>query len=181
MITKQPMDFHFKPKPGAFKDNILRVSPDLLPVGSIRIESVTVNGEDYRNFDAEGLTVSIPPATEAVKIKVRIAPTQGLDHFNSAFSMKDRTATITLTGDLDARAIPFFRGNLEKVIASNPESLIIDVRGLQSMVSSAARALIFAKQKLSIEDDVVVVGANEAIRTLLDQDEFSESVEFADS
>jgi anti-anti-sigma factor len=94
--------------------------------------------------------------------------------------MNDRTANITLTGDLDARAIPFFRGNLEKVIASNPESLVIDVSGLQSMVSSAARALIFAKQKLSIEDDVVIVGANEAIKTLLDQDEFSESVSYTD-
>jgi anti-anti-sigma factor len=181
MITKQPMDFHFKPKPGAFKDNILRVSPDLLPAGSIRIESVTVNGEDYRNFDADGLTVSIPQATEPVKIKVRIAPTQGLDHFNSSFSMNDRAANITLTGDLDARAIPFFRGNLEKVIAANPESLVIDVKGLQSMVSSAARALIFAKQKLNIENDVVIVGANEAIKALLDQDEFSESVEYADA
>jgi anti-anti-sigma factor len=181
MITKQPMDFHFKPKPGAFKDNILRVSPDLLPAGSIRIESVTVNGEDYRNFDADGLTVSIPQATEPVKIKVRIAPTQGLDHFNSSFSMNDRTANITLTGDLDARAIPFFRGNLEKVIAANPESLVLDVKGLQSMVSSAARALIFAKQKLNIENDVVIVGANEAIKALLDQDEFSESVEYADA
>jgi hypothetical protein len=33
---------------------------------------------------------------------------------------------------------------------------------------------------LSIEDDVVIVGANEAIKTLLDQDEFSESVSYTD-
>jgi len=180
MITKQPMDFYFKPKPGGFKDNILRVSPDLLPKGSIKIESVTVNGEDYQDFDAEGLTVTIPSAKEAVKIKVRIVPTVGLDHFNSAVEIKGRTAQVTLTGELDARAIPFFRGSLEKVIAANPEQLVIDVRGLQSMVSSAARALIFAKQKLSIDDDVVIAGANAAIKTLLNQDEFSESVEFVD-
>jgi anti-anti-sigma factor len=172
------MDFHFKPKPGAFKDNILRVAPDLLPKGSIKIGSVTVNGEDYSDFDAEGLTVTIPPAKEAVKIKVRIIPTQGLDHFNSSIEVKDNTATITLAGDLDARAIPFFRSNLEKVIAANPESLIIDMKGLRTMVSSAARALIFAKQKLSIDDDVLIVGANEAIKVLLNQDEFSESVTF---
>ncbi len=111
---------------------------------------------------------------------MRIVPTQGLDHFNSSFIAKDRTAIITLTGDLDARAIPFFRGNLEKVIAMNPENLIVDVKGLQSMVSAAARALIFAKQKLSIDDDVVIVGANEAVKNLLNQDEFSESVTFSD-
>ena len=181
LITKQPMDFHFKPKPGAFKDNILRVSPDLLPVGSIKIESVTVNGEDYRNFDAEGLTVTIPQATEPVKIKVRIAPTQGLDHFDASVSTKDRIATITLTGELDARAVPFFRDCLQKVIASNPEKLVIVVKDLESMVSSAARALIFAKQKMSIETDVVIVSANEAIQTLLAQGEFTDSVVFADA
>ena len=96
-------------------------------------------------------------------------------------SITDRTATITLVGDLDARAIPFFRGNLEKVIAANPETLVVDVKGLQTIASSAARALIFAKQKLSIEDDVVIVGANEAVKALLNQDEFSESVEFVDA
>ena len=178
MIAKQPMDFHFKPKPGGFKDNILRVSPDILPKGSIKIESVTVNGEDYTDFDAEGLTVKIPSSQEAVKIKVRIVPTQGLDHFNSTVAFKDKTATVTLTGELDARALSFFRANLDKVIAANPEKLVIDVKGLQSMTSSAARALIFAKQKLAIDDDVVIVGANDAIKTLLNQDEFSESVEF---
>ena len=57
---------------------------------------------------------------------------------------------------------------------------MIDAKGLQSMVSSAARALIFAKQKLSIDDDVVIVGANAAVKALLNQDEFSESVEFSD-
>lgn len=180
MIAKQPMDFHFKPKPGGFKDNILRVSPDIFPKGSIKIESVTVNGEDYTDFDAEGLTVKIPSSTEAVKIKVRIVPTQGLDHFNSTVAIKDKTATVTLTGDLDARAISFFRANLDKVIAANPEQLVIDVKGLESMTSCAARALIFAKQKLNIDDDVVIVGANDAVKTLLNQDEFGESVDFLD-
>jgi hypothetical protein len=36
LITKQPMDFYFKPQPGGFKDNILRVAPDILPEGSVR-------------------------------------------------------------------------------------------------------------------------------------------------
>lgn len=181
LITKQPMDFFFKPRPGAFKDNILRVAPDLLPQGSIAIESVTINGQDYKAFDAEALTVTIPSATEPVKIKVRIVPTKGLDHFNSSLSVNDKTATLTLEGELDSRAIPFFRSILEKMIASNPDKLIVNCTGLQSMVSAAARALIFAKQKLSVEDDVVIVGANASITDLLNQDEFSESVTFSDS
>ena len=33
LITKQPLTLHFKPYPGGFKDNVLRVSPDILPAG----------------------------------------------------------------------------------------------------------------------------------------------------
>ena len=33
LITKEPLDLYFKPYPGGFKDNILRVSPDILPAG----------------------------------------------------------------------------------------------------------------------------------------------------
>ena len=40
LITKQPLDLYFKPQPGGFTDNILRVAPDILPPGSIRIDSV---------------------------------------------------------------------------------------------------------------------------------------------
>src|SRR5262249_54554036 len=60
LITKQPMDFYFKPKPGGFKENILRVSPDILPPGSIKIGAVWINGEPYTDFDAEALTVNLP-------------------------------------------------------------------------------------------------------------------------
>jgi mannose/cellobiose epimerase-like protein (N-acyl-D-glucosamine 2-epimerase family) len=74
LVTKQPMDFYFKPIPGGFPDNILRVSPDILPQGSIKIGKVEIDGEPYSNFDAEGLTVTLPKTDERVKVKVTIAP-----------------------------------------------------------------------------------------------------------
>ncbi len=75
LITKQPMDFYFKPYPNGFKDGILRVQPDLLPQGSIQIESVEIDGAPYANFDAEALTVTLPDSQDPVKVKVRIVPT----------------------------------------------------------------------------------------------------------
>jgi len=74
LITKQPMDFYFKPYPKAFKDNILRVSPDILPPGSIKIGAVEINGEAYTDFDADALTVKLPDTKEQVKVKVQIVP-----------------------------------------------------------------------------------------------------------
>ena len=70
--TKKPLDLYFKPQPGAFKDNILRVSPDILPKGSVKISKVTVNGMEWNKFDSEALTVEIPAVNEAPKIKVTL-------------------------------------------------------------------------------------------------------------
>jgi mannose/cellobiose epimerase-like protein (N-acyl-D-glucosamine 2-epimerase family) len=74
LIKKQPMDFYFKPMPNSFKDNILRVQPDILPAGSIRIGACWIDGEPYSDFDATALTVKLPETSERVKVKVQIVP-----------------------------------------------------------------------------------------------------------
>jgi len=76
LIFKRPMDFYFKPQPSAFPRNILRVSPDILPEGSIRIGEVWINDEPYKNFDANNLTVKLPTTKEQVRVKVRVEPVQ---------------------------------------------------------------------------------------------------------
>jgi mannose/cellobiose epimerase-like protein (N-acyl-D-glucosamine 2-epimerase family) len=74
LINKHPMDFYFKPRPGGFKDNILRVQPDILPPGSVRLEQVWIDDKPYDNFDADALTVNLPDTKERVRVKVRIEP-----------------------------------------------------------------------------------------------------------
>jgi mannose/cellobiose epimerase-like protein (N-acyl-D-glucosamine 2-epimerase family) len=74
LITKNPMHFYFKPLPNSFKRNILRVSPDILPPGSIRIGAAWIDGEPYDNFDAEALTVKLPDTKDQVRVKVRLDP-----------------------------------------------------------------------------------------------------------
>jgi mannose/cellobiose epimerase-like protein (N-acyl-D-glucosamine 2-epimerase family) len=74
LITKQPITMYFKPYPKGFKDNVLRVAPDLLPPGSIRIESCEIDGKPYTNFDADNLIVRLPETNERVKVKVTIVP-----------------------------------------------------------------------------------------------------------
>ncbi len=74
LITQQPLELYFNPMPGAFERDILRVAPDILPKGSIRLDEVWVDGDAYKNFDAEGLTVKLPDAKERVRVKVRLMP-----------------------------------------------------------------------------------------------------------
>jgi mannose/cellobiose epimerase-like protein (N-acyl-D-glucosamine 2-epimerase family) len=74
LITKQPMELYFKPQPRAFKRRILRVAPDLLPPGSIRLEKVWIDDREYNAFDDQNLTVKLPDSESSVRVKVRIVP-----------------------------------------------------------------------------------------------------------
>jgi anti-anti-sigma factor len=178
LITKQPLDMYFKPKPGGFKDGILRVAPDLLPKGSIKIESVMIDGKDYTDFDADGLTVKLPEQYDGAKIKVRIVPTSGIEHFTARVSFAKGVATVHLAGDLDRLAVPLLRQKLDEVIQANPDRVVLHLRDLNSIDSSAIRALIFAKQKMRTDEDVEIIGAKVAVKDLLDKSEFGESVRF---
>jgi len=75
LLTKQPLDLYFKPRPDGFKDRILRVSPDILPPGTIRITDVWADDEPYHDFDADALTVKLPDSKESIRYRVRIVPT----------------------------------------------------------------------------------------------------------
>lgn len=176
LITKQPMDFYFKPKPNSFKDNILRVAPDILPKGSIKIQSVTINGDNYSDFDADALTVTLPQSSDSLKVKVTIAPTSGLDHFTALTNFENGAAYLTISGELDARAIPHFRSELQNIINSNSTTCVIDMSNLSYLSQEGARALIFAKQKMNIDEEFEVVGAKGQVREMLDKDEFSEEI-----
>lgn len=74
LIKKEPMFMYFKPYPNSFKDNILRVSPDILPKDSIYIEECYINDQLYTDFDATGLTVKLPASDTQMRVKVKLAP-----------------------------------------------------------------------------------------------------------
>jgi mannose/cellobiose epimerase-like protein (N-acyl-D-glucosamine 2-epimerase family) len=75
LLAKQPLTLYFKPLPGGFRDNILRVQPDILPPGSIRIDKVWVDDKEYTAYDAANLTVKLPDTRDQVRVKVSIVPT----------------------------------------------------------------------------------------------------------
>lgn len=79
LITRQPLVLYFKPYPNGFADNVLRVSPDILPKGSVRIEACWIDGNPHSDFDAEALTVKLPVTDHRPAVKVKVAPSQWLN------------------------------------------------------------------------------------------------------
>lgn len=74
LITGKPMDLYFKPRPNGFKNRVLRVSPDILPAGSIKLTAVTIDGKPYTNFDADKLTIQLPDSAADLRVKATVTP-----------------------------------------------------------------------------------------------------------
>jgi anti-anti-sigma factor len=193
LLTKQPMNFYFKPKPGVLKDNILRVAPDLLPPGSIRIDAVWVNGNRYANFDPEAMTVTLPEpptqptalhplairlgiaddsnlptkAPEDLEVRVRIVPASL--PFDIELDLSGGVAQLTLDGELDDSAVMALKLELKRVVAARPEKVVLELAGLRSISERCARAFAFAQHDLNVATAISVVGATpEVKRTLQD-------------
>lgn len=74
MIQKRPLDLFFKPMANGFENRILRVSPDMLPPGSMRITACTIDGQPYNNFNSEKLYVQLPTSDNRLSVKVTVTP-----------------------------------------------------------------------------------------------------------
>jgi anti-anti-sigma factor len=162
LITKQPLDLYFKPRADAFaEDRVLRVSPDILPPGSVRIEGVWVDGQPWSDFDAEKMTVQLPQGEVTVKVRVASA----LETFESEVSVENGVASITVSGRLDETVAATLERDLVEALESNPQRVILRAEGLDSISSAGARALLFLRQKLPFEGaDVLIVGAKPEVQ-----------------
>ncbi|GAX38299.1 AGE family epimerase/isomerase [Nodularia sp. NIES-3585] len=179
LITKQPMDLYFKPKPGGFKDNILRVAPDILPPGSVRIGEVWINGHKHFNFNPENLTVQLPTTPNELKVRVRLLPTQ--IYFDATLlEVTNGTAKISLTGLLNADAVGHFQEALAKATEKPVKSLVLLLQDLQCVTTAGMRSLIFIKQKLGADVELYIVGATTQIEHFLRSSGFCEGVKMLD-
>ena len=156
--TRQHIDLHFKPKAVSFPDGVLRVSPDLLPPGSVRLTDVWVDDQPYGDFDAEALTVKLPAGKE-VRVKVRITSSQ--IKLDCRYELRDGVAWITLRGSLDADQVALLDHELRHVVADRAEHTVLDMSDLTTISHPAVRELIFIRSKLDVDDghDFYVLGA----------------------
>ena len=180
LITKKPMDLYFKPKSGGFKDNILRVQPDILPPGSIQIGGVWLNGQPYSDFDAERLTVNLPSDLDEMKFKVRVVPTKVFFDAN-LFEIAEDTARIALKGVLDSTAIWNFQEVFERAVAQPIKNIVLEMNDLQSISSAGIRAIAFNKQKLGQDIKLYLVRPTPEVKKFVEMSSFCEDIQIVDS
>jgi mannose/cellobiose epimerase-like protein (N-acyl-D-glucosamine 2-epimerase family) len=163
LITKEPMDFYFRPKPGGFEGGLLRVQPDILPKGSIKITDVWIDGHAYKEFDAAAMTVKLPPNHGAIKVRVRIAPTS-LAFTASLDGIAKGHARINLEGMLMVAGIKYLDDEIESARRQGASDILFDMTRLTKLSNEGLRFIILTKQRLGSGFKISVTGANDDIR-----------------
>jgi anti-anti-sigma regulatory factor len=91
--------------------------------------------------------------------------------------MGDGAAVLTLEGTFDQSAELVLRAKLNQVIAVAPKRLVINAADLKGLSKPSVRALTFAREKLGLDVDIYLVGANDTVKKQLNDAGFLEEVQ----
>lgn len=146
LVTKEPLDLHFKPRPGGFPDGRLRVLPDLLPRGSVRIAACWIDGRPHDDVDAEACIVRLPEGHGEVKVVVRLVPKE-VRFTAELLSTGPAGARVALVGALEPGSLHYLEEEIEAALAAGVSRIEFDLAKVEAMSSEAIRFLAILKQK----------------------------------
>ncbi|WP_431953165.1 AGE family epimerase/isomerase [Actinacidiphila sp. bgisy167] len=72
LLNDEPLPLWFRPLPEA--DRTLRVAPDALPPGSVRLGAVEVDGSPFTDFDPDALTIELPRSEKPLTVRATLQP-----------------------------------------------------------------------------------------------------------
>jgi anti-anti-sigma factor len=80
-----------------------------------------------------------------------------------------KVAKLTLAGEIDSLTAREFQKEVEKVAASTPDDLVLDMENLSFISSAGLRVLIFAKQRIGTHLNIYVVKPQDSVVDTLDK------------
>lgn len=101
--------------------------------------------------------------------------------FNASLEMAYDVAKITLSGELDASAVPAFRAQIEKGAEQHPQRLVLFMEDLEYIASAGLRALIFAKQKMGTSVEIYAIAPQEQVLETFKMTGFHYSIHVLDA
>lgn len=87
--------------------------------------------------------------------------------FTGYLATRDRVCTAYLGGELSPDSVPKLRGLLEQAAREPLSRLVLSMAGVLAVSPAAVRCLADAQQRMSPDMEIVVVGANDAVRLAL--------------
>ena len=82
-------------------------------------------------------------------------------------NLVDGVAKIEFSGRLDAANSPALQEELKKLIGQTISRLVFYAKDLEYISSAGLRIIIFAKQKIGVDAQVYLIGAQEAVSNVV--------------
>jgi mannose/cellobiose epimerase-like protein (N-acyl-D-glucosamine 2-epimerase family) len=175
LITNEPLDLHFKPKPGGFMDGKLRVLPDILPAGSVRIAECWIDGRPHSDFDETGCIVQLPENHGEIKVMVRLVAS-AVGFSAELLEARDGTALIALEGKLGPAGRRYLEEEIEDALEAGALTLKFEASRLQALSSEAMRFLAMLKQRHGKDIRLVFIKASPEIAAAIQESGFAEEL-----
>nr|WP_232328202.1 DJ-1/PfpI family protein [Kibdelosporangium sp. MJ126-NF4]CEL18435.1 FIG01132818: hypothetical protein [Kibdelosporangium sp. MJ126-NF4]CTQ97918.1 FIG01132818: hypothetical protein [Kibdelosporangium sp. MJ126-NF4] len=77
LLRGEPLSLFYRPRADGVRDRVLRVAPDALPAGRVRLDTVEVDGRPYAAFDPDAMTVKLPDSSTDLTVRVQLVPVTG--------------------------------------------------------------------------------------------------------
>ena len=164
LITKQPMDFYFKPQPGGFKNAMLRVAPDILPPGSVSIGEVWIDDQPYtelRRRQADGQASGERRArcgSRSVSCRSPDAAQRKRWH-GERRTQSVRCTSWRSSGELDANTSPVAQQQILP-LATPGGRMLLDMTGVTFMSSAGLRLLLTTYREVAARNGKVALAAS---------------------
>ncbi|GAA4855876.1 AGE family epimerase/isomerase [Kitasatospora terrestris] len=172
LLTSSPLTLHFRPLPETFPGRVLRVSPDLLPEGTVQIDRVWIDDQPYLDFDPKALTVNLPESDVPLKVRVDVEPADMRLRVTSEFD--GNTAHIHCDGVIDRDELDKFRRALVEALSVEPRRVEFHLCKTTEITRPAINELLFQRAKIGLDVEFVIVGCAlpEVTQALLATDAF---------
>ena len=151
-------------------------APDLLPPGRVKLSNVWIDDVPYADFDKEKMTVSLP---EGKQVRVRVRLVSATSELDSQYEHRDDgDYRLTLIGAIPSKRVDHLRADLELALRAKARRLVLLVAELESLCEEAINELLVFRSKVKLEQQVVIVGANEKVRRAFASADSSNGGEF---
>jgi anti-anti-sigma factor len=97
--------------------------------------------------------------------------------FTATLTTEAGTATIKLSGELDASTASQFHDKLDQASGSDVQALILQAEELSYISSAGLRVLVFARQKLGEDVSIVITGAVDTVARTIKMAGLDRSIE----
>ncbi|MBM9507457.1 AGE family epimerase/isomerase [Actinacidiphila acididurans] len=157
LLGRHPLTLHFKPTPDFLPGRQLRVAPDLLPAGQVRLDAVWVDDRPWHDYDPEAMIVNLPAGDRPTRVRVMLVPSTMRTHLTG--DTDGKTAHVHVRGPVGDEELGRFRRVLDSALSGDPERVEVHLERVNAMCRQAVNELLVSRSKARLGTEFAIAGS----------------------